>query len=48
MSNDEIKIKTDVKLTDSNGQPVNVKTQSPEYLVETFSLENDKDDNKEQ
>lgn len=27
-----------VPLTDKNGQPIEVKTQQPEYLVETFSI----------
>ena len=37
MSDDEIKMNITTQLTDSNGQPLPVQTQQPEYLVETFS-----------
>ena len=38
MSNDDvIKMNTDINLTDSNGNPISVNTQTPELLVETFA-----------
>ena len=37
MSDDEIKMNITTQLTDSNGQPIQIQTQQPEYLVETFS-----------
>lgn len=36
--NDTIKMNTNIKLTDSNGNPISVTTPQPEYLVETFSF----------
>ena len=36
--NDIIKINTDIKLTDSNGNSIPVVTPQPEYMVETFSF----------
>lgn len=36
--NDVIKMNTDTQLTDKQGNPINIKTPPPEYLVETFSL----------
>lgn len=38
MSDDVIKMNVTTQLTDSNGQPIQVNTQQPEYLVETFSF----------
>ena len=38
MSQDEIKMDITTQLTDRTGQPIEVKTQQPEYLVETFSI----------
>lgn len=40
MSNDEIKMDVNVQLTDKSGQPIEVRTQQPEYMVETFSFDN--------
>lgn len=36
---DIIKMNTDIKLTDSNGDPISVTTPQPEYLVETFTFD---------
>ncbi|MCM1416377.1 MAG: hypothetical protein NC430_10695 [bacterium] len=38
MSNEDIiKMNTDINITDSNGNPIQVNTQSPEFLTETFA-----------
>lgn len=38
-NNDEdiIKMNTDINLTDSNGNPIIVETQPPEYIISTFT-----------
>lgn len=43
MPNDDvIKMTTDIKITDSTGNTIPVKTQSPEYLMEMFTLNSSK------
>ena len=37
MSDDEIKMNTTTQLTDVNGNPIQVQTQPPEYLTESFA-----------
>lgn len=37
MSDDEIKINIKKQVTDINGNPIEVKVQSPEYITETFT-----------
>ena len=40
MSDDDIiKMNTDIELTDSNGNPITVTTQQPEYITETFNFQ---------
>lgn len=37
MADDIIKMNTDIVLQTDEGTPIEVKTQEPEYMVETFS-----------
>lgn len=38
MSEDVIKVNITSNLTDTNGQPINIQTQQPEVILETFTL----------
>lgn len=43
MADEEIiKMNTDIKLTDANGNPISVTTPPPEYITETFNFKSQK------
>ena len=35
---DIIKMNTDINLTDNSGEPIQVNTPRPEYIIETFNM----------
>ena len=37
-NNDVIKMNTNTAVTDSNGQPIQIKVPQPEYITETFDF----------
>jgi len=40
-NNDIIKMNTNTNMTDSNGQPIQIKVPQPEYITETFNMHSD-------
>lgn len=40
-NNDVIKMNTNTAVTDSNGQPIQIKVPQPEYITETFNMHSD-------
>lgn len=37
-NNDVIKMNINTTITDSNGQPIEIKVPQPEYITETFNI----------
>lgn len=44
-NNDIIKMNTDITMTDSNGQPIQIKVPQPEYITETFDMHSNTNNN---